>query len=476
MDDYTLLATTLQDPKIFNSSKVFLDSHSWEDDWLQNVYRIYSGRCKKGGVKLQSAEDLYYVVENYYTSQNIPVKEEELDTYWELAKHCFQLELTSVVRDRVVDYLFDKKREYLTEKLASGLPFEDFEKELRHLKSIKNSTDFEWDQPFAKDQIANASDKIKQEEGEPITTGLPTLDKLFNGGWYRGKQAILIAKPGFGKTYLQIFFCLAAAKSGAKVGLVALDNTKGEMRKRIYHCATGLPFAEEISNSKFCKFLEAQNILPENFNILVGDRGITTWDSIEGKILDLAEQLNGLDMFDVDYLDVTGRNSRLASWEDIEEKYMRSAGLATKLKAVNLTASQPTSAAYNKKTMELNDFAGAVAKSRHCAYALAIRQSPQELAQERAWIDALKVREVMTNYSKPFKMERSTGQVIDIDEPVRFLGDSETPEEKKERTQTSIADRLKKSGYYARRMEEEECGSEEKESVGIVSPLKRNRK
>lgn len=457
VDDYLLLGASIRDPRIWSAVKNYLKNHSWDDAWVESIYKLVDKASGGHSFKLQTDEDLYYLVLKHYRLEKVPLKDEEMDTYWEACQHLFQLELTEVVRDRLIDYLFNQRKAEISALVSAGASSVlELERELRSLKLIRSEESFQWDPLFDVHQLETALETIKEEEGTPIPTGLEEFDKLLNGGLYRGKQAIFIAKPGLGKTFSQINLAVNAAKAGFKVAYISLDNTKGEMRKRIYHAASGMPFTHSLSPEEYSQNLLKLGMNPQNLHLLVGHRGITTWTQIETMFVDLADQLGGLDLAVLDYADVVARPKNQAVWEGLEDIYMRYAGLGTLLNCACVTASQPNKEGYNKKIMGLEDFAGAVAKSRHCAYVFAIRQSVQDLQHNRAWYDVLKVREVVSNYSKPFFMHRATGQIVDCGDPIQFIGSSESNEDRQKRNKETIGDRLRLNGFSARRQKVEE--------------------
>lgn len=58
---------------------------------------------------------------------------------------------------------------------------------------------------------------------QPVSTGVPGLDRLVGGGYPNGRTILVSGQPGVGKTMLGIQFVLAGLQSGEKAVYITLD-------------------------------------------------------------------------------------------------------------------------------------------------------------------------------------------------------------------------------------------------------------
>ena len=451
MNDYLLLSACLQDPKLWGVFSPVLSSHSWDDEWVSWVYKKVSEKLGSRRLKVQTAEDLFYLIDND------KLKDAQRETFWEICEHLYSLEINDISRDRLQSFMLDSKRASLAEAILSGGDLSEIEKEISLLKKIKSDPGFAWDNIFSREALANPRELIKAEEGTPITTGLPSLDKIMNGGWYRGRQAIIVAKPGFGKTYLMIAFAKAAVLSGMRVLYVALDNAKGEMRKRFYHCFSGVPFSNDLTDEQFSRRLLDMGIDENRFSLLVGHRKQTTMAEIDAMTIEKAEEWGGYDMRIIDYIDVVRFPKHEQNWQEVEDAYASNAGYATKFNSLEMTASQPKAEGYGAKSIDLEHYAGSIGKGRHCGYSMAIKQNGQDRACDRAWLSVIKAREELNRYQKPFTMKRSTGEVLDLDEPVVWLDMEQGKKARDSQVKQTMSQRLREKGLHLRKRAETEA-------------------
>ena len=179
------------------------------------------------------------ITEDYFTTykEHFKFLKKYYDKYNQLpSKETFQSEF-----DEDFEWLnVTDPEDYLVNKLKEGKLFRDVVsgyKEMQEL--IKNEKTQEaislmssMSQQFLKqeqssciDLIANASlryedymEKVKNPDKYLTTTGLPELDEILGGWDMLNESAIIAARTGFGKSWWLIFFAIAAAKKGLKVG------------------------------------------------------------------------------------------------------------------------------------------------------------------------------------------------------------------------------------------------------------------
>jgi replicative DNA helicase len=116
------------------------------------------------------------------------------------------------------------------------------------------------------------ADEVAAKSGKSIQigTGIPTLTRILDGGWWKGDLIILAARPSVGKTALMLQFAKTAARNGKPVLLFSLEMTKSRLGRRLI-LSTGRITKQEMrgSNVNWNKFEEAQgeiNDLPISIN------------------------------------------------------------------------------------------------------------------------------------------------------------------------------------------------------------------
>lgn len=460
MNDYALLSLLIQDPKYWKLYNRNLTEYEWEDDWIKSVYQVYSKFTAKHSSPITDPDKLMWVCEKFIKT---PMSPEQRETLRSTVDCLYSMELDSVDRMQVSDYLLSVRRQAIAEKIMMGDidDLEQAQKEIADIARVKAMQTAQSEFLFSEEAMEDPLEKVQEEEGEPISTGSCLLDELMNGGWYRGKQVVFLGLPGFGKTYFQIHFATVAAKAGHRVVYIALDNTKGEMRKRIYSCAAGIPFSDlkTIKKSEYRDKLKALNIGSDKFILVMGHRKRTTMAEIQAELDRIVETVGPIDMICLDYIDVVkSSNSKREQYQDLDEAYAEHAGWGTIYNAVMVTASQGNRGGFGKPHLDQNDMAGAFAKNNHAAYVISVNQSGSDKAAERVWLAFLKVREEQARYRKAFVMRRSTGEVLDDPSAIVWLDTEVAQKKHKEKATKSVGEKLRKAKLVrpSRESEEEE--------------------
>jgi len=86
-----------------------------------------------------------------------------------------------------------------------------------------------------------------------IKTGLPELDKII-GGWDRNEElCTIIARSGIGKTWLMLFFAVASAKQGLRVGIYSGEMSVNKVGYRVDTLFGGIPNAQLMKGNEDIK-------------------------------------------------------------------------------------------------------------------------------------------------------------------------------------------------------------------------------
>jgi len=69
-------------------------------------------------------------------------------------------------------------------------------------------------------------------KSEPVSSGLPELDKLLGGGVDAGTSTLLMGPAGAGKSTIAVRYALSAAERGDRSAIFAFDESKGTLLER----------------------------------------------------------------------------------------------------------------------------------------------------------------------------------------------------------------------------------------------------
>jgi circadian clock protein KaiC len=129
----------------------------------------------------------------------------------------------------------------------------------------------------------------------PVSSGLPSLDKLLGGGLDRGTSALLVGPAGVGKSVITGQYAVAAAERGERAHLYIFDES---VQTFIYRSASlGLDVSSQVSAGRIrLRRLDPAQISPGQFDELVrtaveddGARLIVI-DSLNGYLNAMAEE------------------------------------------------------------------------------------------------------------------------------------------------------------------------------------------
>jgi circadian clock protein KaiC len=120
-----------------------------------------------------------------------------------------------------------------------------------------------------------------------ISSGVPSLDTLLNGGLERGTSSLLIGPSGSGKTLLSLLFATSCAKNGGKAAVFVLDENVPMLSQRVG--ALGIDIAGlQASGNLILEQMDPAEMSPGEFahriRYLVEEAGVTAVvvDSLNG--------------------------------------------------------------------------------------------------------------------------------------------------------------------------------------------------
>lgn len=96
------------------------------------------------------------------------------------------------------------------------------------------------DEDFGSNPWDDIDDVLNEDEEEHITTGLPELDNITNGGLEKGCVGVVISRSGGGKTTMSSYMANRAALAGKVVVQIVFEDKETAIHRKHYAAMTGL--------------------------------------------------------------------------------------------------------------------------------------------------------------------------------------------------------------------------------------------
>lgn len=176
-----------------------------------------------------------------------------------------------------------------------------------------------------------------------IPTGIPKLDEL-TGGWQPGNLILTAARPGQGKTQLDLMFATVAAKAGYTVLFFTLEMMHTEVGERILLTESGVDYRKVrrgIVSGGEMGLMEESLVKMEGLPLYVDDTPYIGIDRLCGIAKGLKAR-KGVDLLIVDYLQLLGVPSRSGRTreQEVAECTRRLKSLARLLECPVIVSSQ----------------------------------------------------------------------------------------------------------------------------------------
>ena len=97
---------------------------------------------------------------------------------------------------------------------------------LRHILAAQRAPEAPHQEP------GPAGERDNGDEGEPVTTGVPGLDPLLDGGFPRGSSTLVVGARGAGKTLLGLQFALEGARQGEPGLFLSFRETADQLARK----------------------------------------------------------------------------------------------------------------------------------------------------------------------------------------------------------------------------------------------------
>ena len=230
-------------------------------------------------------------------------------------------------------------------------------------------------------------DRITQQRGRVVPTGMAPVDDLLNGGMVRGGLGMIMGGSGRGKTAILGQLAIQASLQGYTVGYVTLEASSDEIMKRCDSHKSGIrlkdiPLAKTknklqdklasvyTSGQQRPGPLFVQYFPTKTVGVLEIERFVERIREDQGKALDLLI---------VDYFDLLKMmGSYTKRYEALEENIEHLRGVAGKFDLACWTASQVNRSGLDKEIVDMDDIASGFGKVFALDLLIAISQTKAE--------------------------------------------------------------------------------------------------
>ena len=224
---------------------------------------------------------------------------------------------------------------------------------------------------------AKAYNERRKGSNTRITTGIPELDRLIQGGLDKGELGIVVAPPKHGKSTMLFNISASAVMAGYSVLHVNLEMKKKMVITR-YDCRF-LGTSMRSLHKKPKSFLKAMKILKKKLTSRLKVVEYPTKRLSLANLKSLVSSIDGLDMIIVDYADLM-RPPRFMKDKRLEliEIYEQLRGMAGELDLPIWTASQSNRQSMGAKVITMDMIAEAFDKIAIADIAISVCQTVQE--------------------------------------------------------------------------------------------------
>lgn len=115
-----------------------------------------------------------------------------------------------------------------------------------------------------------ASEHRTDQEAEPVSSGIPGLDRLLGGGLDRATSTLLVGPAGSGKSIVATHFACALAERGERSALFVFEERPGTFRRRAK--LLGLPLEKHLESKTIeLRQVDPAELAPDEFAHMVRD-------------------------------------------------------------------------------------------------------------------------------------------------------------------------------------------------------------
>ncbi|MHB8377131.1 MAG: replicative DNA helicase [Dehalococcoidia bacterium] len=173
------------------------------------------------------------------------------------------------------------------------------------LVALRNLLDEFWEKPGIDSVLVGSIGAIR--------SGFMDLDSLL-GGFQRSDLVVVAARPGVGKSALLLNFARnAAVAQNARVALFTIEMASDQLVHRLLAAESGIDVGRirlgQLNEAQEQKLMAATGEL-HPLEIYIDDSAVVTISQLQAKLRRLKQQLGGLDLVMIDYLQLMHGSSR----------------------------------------------------------------------------------------------------------------------------------------------------------------------
>ena len=246
-------------------------------------------------------------------------------------------------------------------------------------------------------------DEMRQaydDDGNGVSCGMRSLDKVMRGGLRPGQLAVFLGAPGKGKSQALTHVTRSAFEKGRKVLFYSLEMSTREVGERLWSGLVDMSTNEiDADLDEFCDLVKKKSV--EARALGFGDVRIKTYPAKQATVATLSahcsllRKLDGWipDLIVVDYADILKPDRQYdVRRDELAVVYEDLRALATTLNVPIWTACQMNREGSIKVTPALEHVSDSWDKAKTADYIFALAQSETELRNNEMRILALKSR------------------------------------------------------------------------------------
>jgi replicative DNA helicase len=259
----------------------------------------------------------------------------------------------------------------LYEKTSNGIiPDESDFKEIIELQ--KSSTSISMSTP-----ILTPETWVK-EEVEKLSTGIPGIDLMYNGGIERKKVMLYIMPSDSGKSTILCMAAMSNVLDNKYVLHITVEDDRIDINRKYVSILTGIPISDineniSVIDSRYKSLYK--DIMEGNMKVVDTQGEYLLMSQLETYIEDFIVEKGSIDMIIIDYIDKLKATDKLTGFnENADHKNVATGllSLAIKYNVGIITASQINRGGDEKEWIHVSDVQGSVFRIQNAQYVISV--------------------------------------------------------------------------------------------------------
>lgn len=195
-------------------------------------------------------------------------------------------------------------------------------------EGTSNATDLADDYLDLLDERRRIAEENRENAGglQGIPTSLPSLNE-YTTGWRKGQFITVAAQTGVGKSIFAVNSLVSACQAGKTVMFFSVEMGRHEVENRIISSITGVPLKNlkqgELTEDEMERVKVGLEKVRE-MNFVIDTDPEMTVDMIRARALKQAQTPEGLDMIEIDYLQLLTPSKRGSNRQEVVAEISRS--------------------------------------------------------------------------------------------------------------------------------------------------------